>query len=102
MVHVVHLLVEPWPVEKEDVGERPHQQPPVLGAEAQVVDAAVELGELFQLPNGWWPHGARQRHHEVSGGVDELRLEKKAFLSVSLLVKKNKGIIHDVFCIRDG
>ena len=60
-------------MEEEDVGERPHQQPPVLGAEPQVVHATVELGELLQLPDGRRPHSARQRHHEVRGRVDELR-----------------------------
>ena len=60
-------------MEKENVGERPYKQPPVLGAKLQVVDAAVELGELLQLPDGGRPHGARQRHHEVRGRVDELR-----------------------------
>ena len=59
-------------MEEQDVGERPHQQSPVLGAESQVVDAAVELRELLQLPDGRRPHRAGQRHHEVRGRVDEL------------------------------
>ena len=59
-------------MEEKDVGERPDEQPAVLRAEPQVVDAAVELGELLQLPDGGRPHRPRQRHHEVRRGVDEL------------------------------
>ena len=67
-------------MEEEDVGERPDEQPAVLRTEPQVVDAAVELGELLQLPDGGRPHRPRQRHHEVRRGVDELRWMGRSFM----------------------